>query len=70
MAKAKPKAKAKKMLRIKQVRSPIGRPPNQHEVLRGLGLRRIHHVVERQDTPAVRGMVAKVPHLVQLVEDE
>jgi large subunit ribosomal protein L30 len=65
------KAKAKpKMLRIKQVRSAIGRPPNQHEVLRGLGLRRPHQVVERQDTPAVRGMVAKVPHLVQLVEDE
>ncbi len=67
---AKAKAKAKKLLRIKQVRSPIGRPPNQHEVLRGLGLRRMHHVVERQDTPAVRGMVAKIPHLVQLIEDE
>ena len=67
---AKAKAKAKKLLRIKQVRSPIGRPPNQHEVLRGLGLRRSRHVVERQDTPAVRGMVAKIPHLVQLIEDE
>jgi large subunit ribosomal protein L30 len=67
---AKAKAKAKKLLRIKQVRSAIGRPPNQHEVLRGLGLRRMHQVVERQDTPAVRGMVNKVPHLVELVEDE
>ena len=67
---AKAKAKAKKTLRIKQVRSAIGRPPNQHEVLRGLGLRRLSQVVERQDTPAVRGMVAKIPHLVQLVEDE
>ena len=64
------KAKAKKMLRIQQVRSAIGRPRNQHEVLRSLGLRRMHHVVERQDTPAVRGMVAKIPHLVRLVEDE
>lgn len=65
------KAKAKvKMLRIQQVRSPIGRPPKQHEVLRGLGLRRMHQVVERQDTPAVRGMVAKISHLVKLVEDE
>ncbi len=64
-------AKAKrKLLRIKQVRSAIGRPRGQHQVLRGLGLRRMHQVVERQDTPAVRGMVAKVPHLVQLVEDE
>ncbi len=67
---AKAKTKARKLLRIKQVRSPIGRPRKQHEVLRGLGLRRMHQVVERQDTPAVRGMVAKVPHLVQLVEDE
>ena len=67
---AKAKAKAAKPLRIKQVRSPIGRPPEQHEVLRGLGLRRMHQVVERQDTPAVRGMVAKVPHLVELLEDD
>ena len=67
---AKAKTPTKKPLRIKQVRSAIGRPPKQHEVLRGLGLRRMHQVVERQDTPAVRGMVAKVPHLVQLVEDE
>ena len=67
---AKAKAKAAKLLRIQQVRSAIGRPPNQHEVLRSLGLRRMHQVVERQDTPAVRGMVAKIPHLVQLVEDE
>ena len=66
---AKARAKAKKLLRIKQVRSPIGKPQNQHEVLRSLGLRRIHQVVERQDTPAVRGMVAKVPHLVELVEE-
>jgi len=67
---AKAKARAKKTLRIRQVRSAIGRPQNQHEVLRGLGLRRMHQVVEREDTPAVRGMVAKVPHLVELVEDE
>ena len=67
---AKSKKAAKKPLRIKQVRSAIGRPGNQHEVLRWLGLRRIHQVVERQDTPAVRGMVAKVPHLVELIEDE
>ena len=67
---AKAKAKAKKLLRIKQVRSVIGRPRTQREVLRSLGLSRIHQVVERQDTPAVRGVVAKIPHLVQLVEDE
>lgn len=57
-------------LRIQQVRSPIGFSRTQREVLRSLGLRRIRHVVERQDTPAVRGMVNKIPHLVQIIEDE
>lgn len=56
-------------LRIEQIKSPIGYPKNQREVLRGLGLRRIRHVVERQDTPAVRGMVRKIQHLVRIVED-
>jgi large subunit ribosomal protein L30 len=37
--------------------------------LQGLGLRRIRHVVERADTPAVRGMVARIPHLVRIVEE-
>ena len=65
------KAKSKPVtLRIRQVRSAIGRPAPQHEALRGLGLRRPNHVVERQDTPAVRGLVAKIPHLVELIEDE
>jgi large subunit ribosomal protein L30 len=57
------------MLRIRQIRSPIGRPKNQHEALRSLGLRRIRHEVERPDTPAVRGMVAKIPHLAEIVEE-
>ena len=67
---AKAKSQTKKTLRIQQVRSAIGRPRNQHEVLRSLGLRRIRQVVERRDTPAVRGMVNKIPHLVRIVEDE
>ncbi|MEM1202110.1 MAG: 50S ribosomal protein L30 [Acidobacteriota bacterium] len=62
-------ANEKKLLRIEQYRSPIGYPKTQREVLRGLGLRRIRHVVERQDTPAVRGMVKKIPHLVRIIED-
>jgi large subunit ribosomal protein L30 len=61
-------AKAK-TLRIRQVRSVAGRPRKQREVMRSLGLRRIRHEVERQDTPAVRGMVAKVNHLVEIVEE-
>ena len=62
-------AKAK-TLRIRQIRSVAGRPRNQREVLRSLGLRRMWHEVERQDTAAVRGMVNKVPHLVEIVEEE
>jgi large subunit ribosomal protein L30 len=55
-------------LRIKQIGSVIGCPIKQRETVRGLGLRRMHHVVERPDTPAVRGMVKKIPHLVAIVE--
>lgn len=61
-------AKKAKTIQIRQVRSPIGRPKEQREVLRSLGLRRIRHVVERTDTPAVRGMVNKISHLVEIVE--
>jgi len=57
-------------LRIEQVRSVIGSNPKQREVLRTLGLRRIRSVVEREDSPAVRGAVAKIPHLVRILEDE
>jgi large subunit ribosomal protein L30 len=62
-------AKKTQTIRIRQVRSPVGRPRKQREVLRSLGLRRIRHEVERVDTPAVRGMVKKIPHLVEIVED-
>ena len=58
-----------KTIKIEQVRSPIGYPRKQREVLRGLGLRRIRHVVEREDSPAVRGMVKKIPHLARIVEE-
>ena len=61
--------KKSKSLKIQQVRSVVGRPRTQREVVRSLGLRRIRHVVEREDTPAVRGMVAKIPHLVEIVEE-
>ncbi len=53
---------------IQQVRSKIGRPRAQHEALKGLGLRRIGHRVEREDTPSVRGQVAVVSHLVKVEE--
>jgi len=49
---------------IEQVRSAIGASRRQREILRGLGLRRIGHRVERPDTPGVRGAIRKVDHLV------
>jgi large subunit ribosomal protein L30 len=55
-------------LRIRMVGSVIGCPEKQRATVRGLGLRRLHQVVEREDTPAVRGMVKKIPHLVEIVE--
>ena len=58
-----------KTIKIRQVRSPIGYNKKQREVLRGLGLRRIRHVVEREDSPAVRGMVHRIKHLVEVVEE-
>jgi large subunit ribosomal protein L30 len=59
-----------KTIKIRQVRSTIGTTRRHREVLNGLGLRRIRHTVEREDTPAVRGMVAKIPYLVEILEDE
>jgi large subunit ribosomal protein L30 len=57
-----------KTIKIRQVKSVIGTRREHREVLKGLGLRRIRHVVERPDTPAVRGMVAKVQYLVEVEE--
>jgi len=53
-------------IEVKQVRSGIGRPDAQRKVLKGLGLRRLHHVVMVRDTPAIRGMIVKVQHLVEV----
>jgi large subunit ribosomal protein L30 len=55
-------------LRITQVRSKIGRPQDQRDTLRSLGLRRIRDSVVRPDRPEVRGMVRKVAHLVTVEE--
>jgi large subunit ribosomal protein L30 len=59
---------AKKTLRLKQIGSPIRREASQGETLKGLGLRRIGHVVDLEDTPSVRGMVRKVAHLLEVIE--
>jgi len=64
---AKAKKTDKKTIRIQMIGSVIGCTDDQRATVRGLGLRRMHQIVEREDTPAVRGMVNKVPHLVALV---
>jgi large subunit ribosomal protein L30 len=60
--------KKKGGLKLKLVRSVISTTRHQREVVRGLGLRRINHIVERDDTREIRGMLDKVKHLVQIVE--
>lgn len=59
--------KAQRTLRIKWVRSGIGFSHRAKEVIRSLGLRRLNHVVDRPDTPQVRGLIAKIPHLVEVL---
>jgi len=56
-------------IKIKLVRSPIGAHRRHKEIVRSLGLKKLNQVVVRPDTPAFRGMVAKVPHLVKIVEE-
>jgi len=55
-------------VKVKLIRSPIGFNRNQLAVVTGLGLRRIRHTVEVKDTPAARGMIHKVRHLVEVIE--
>jgi len=54
-------------IRLKYVRSSICAPVKQKLVVKGLGFTRLYQVIERPDTPAIRGMVKKVPHLVEVV---
>jgi len=56
-------------IKIKLVRSIICTPEKHRRVVKGLGLRKLNQVVERPDTPGFRGMVKKVPHLLELVDD-
>jgi len=57
------------MLRIKLVKSMIGRPEKHRKVLRGMGLNKLNQTVELENTPSVRGMVQKVSHLVVAEEN-
>jgi large subunit ribosomal protein L30 len=55
-------------IKIKQIGSPIRRPAKQEQILVGLGLGKMHRVVEVEDTPEVRGAIAKLPHMVAVVD--
>jgi large subunit ribosomal protein L30 len=57
-----------KTIRVTLVRSPIGYTQDQKDTVLALGLRRMHQTVEHKDNPAVRGMIRKVVHLVQVEE--
>ena len=57
-----------KKIKIKQVRSLIRQPQNQVKVVKGLGLRKTNSEREIEDTPAVRGMLSKVAHLVKVLD--
>jgi large subunit ribosomal protein L30 len=58
-----------KTIVVKQIGSPIRRPQDQRATLIGLGLNKMHKTRELEDTPSVRGMVNKIPHLVQIIEE-
>jgi large subunit ribosomal protein L30 len=64
----KKQAPAGTRLYLKYVRSSICAPEKHKVVIKGLGFTRLYQVIEREDTLSIRGMVAKVPHLVEIVE--
>jgi len=61
-------AKPGTKMQLKWVRSAIAAPVKHKLVIKGLGFTRLNQVVEREDTPSIRGMVAKVPHLVEILK--
>ena len=58
----------RKTIKVKQVRSGIGCPREMRETLKALGLGKMHRVAVRIDSPELRGMIKKIPHLVEVVE--
>ena len=67
--KTKKKKPAGKTITVRQIGSPIGRPAEQRGTLIGLGLNKMHRTNTLEDTPSVRGMIRKIPHLVEIVEE-
>jgi len=69
-AKSKKSGGAGKTVTIEQIGSPSRRPASQQQTLIGLGLNKLHRRRTLEDTPAVRGMIKKISHLVRVVEDK
>jgi len=69
-SKMKAEIKSNATLKIQYYRSAIGTPEKHRLVIKGLGFKKLNQIVNRVDTPAVRGMVAQVPHLVRILEDK
>ena len=59
-----------KKIKIQYYRSKIQAPVKHKLVVKGLGFTRLNQIVEREDTPAIRGMVEKIPHLVRILENQ
>ncbi len=62
------KSKTGATLRLQYVKSAIGTPPKHKLIIKSLGFKRLNQTVTRVDTPAVRGMVAQIPHLVKILD--
>ena len=63
------KKKSSKTVTVEQIYSPVRRPAEQRATLIGLGLNKLHRTATLEDTPSVRGMIAKVQHLVRVVDE-
>ena len=71
MAEKQPKKKQRvsdKMIRIQYYRSFIAAPKTHKQIVRSVGLIKLNQIVERPDTPSMRGVVAKLPHLLRIIE--
>ena len=69
MADAPNTANGKVMMKLQYFRSKISTPEKHKRVIDGLGFTRLNQIVEREDTPSIRGMVKRVPHLVRILEN-
>ena len=61
--------KSSKTVTVEQIYSPVRRPADQRATLIGLGLNKLHRTATLEDTPSVRGMIAKVQHLIRVVDE-